>query len=146
MCSQARDQAETREPDEAVDRLAREVIGAAIEVHRVLGPGFLESVYQEALCVEMEMRGIPFMPQPTMAVDYKGRRVGEGRVDLLVGGILVVELKAVDALAPIHHAQVISYLKAARCSLGLLINFNVAVLKDGIKRVILSSAGKKREE
>jgi len=115
--------------------LAHRVIGAAIEVHRVLGPGYLESVYEEALCLEMEARGIPFVRQYPIGVDYKG---GEARLDLLVGGILVVELKAVDALGPIHTAQVLSYLKATGRELALLINFNTVLLHKGIKRVVLS--------
>jgi GxxExxY protein len=127
-----------REPGERLDSLAKAVIGAAIEVHRVLGPGFLENVYDEALAVELKSSGIPFERQKSMSVDYKGHAVGEGRMDLLVDGCLVVELKAVDSLAPIHTAQVISYLKATRLSLGLLINFNVPLLKDGIKRIIVS--------
>jgi GxxExxY protein len=127
-----------REPSQELDRLARAVIGAAIEVHRALGPGFLESVYEEALCVELELLGIPFARQQPVSVNYKGRAIGEGRIDLLVGGILIVELKAVEELASIHSAQVISYLKMTGHHLGLLINFNVPVLKDGIKRIILS--------
>ena len=114
------------------------VIGAAIEVHRVLGPGFLESVYEEALCVELQLRGIPFKRQPVVAVNYKGRLVGEGRLDLLVSNTLIVELKAVENLAPIHEAQVLSYLKMTSHTLALLINFKVRVLKDGIRRIILS--------
>ena len=124
------------EPDERVDELAHIVIGAAIEVHKVLGPGFLESVYEEALCFELQMRGIPFERQAAIAVNYKGCEVGEGRLDLLVGSVLIVELKAVSELAPVHSAQVISYLKATGHKLGLLINFDVRMLKDGIKRVI----------
>jgi len=127
-----------REPTQAVDELARVVIGAAIEVHRMLGPGFLESVYEEALCVELRLRSIPFVRQYSAVVDYKGHSVGEGRLDLLVGEELVVELKTVDSLAPIHEAQVISYLKTTGRHLGLLINFNSALLKDGIKRVVRS--------
>ncbi len=126
------------EPRSEVDQLAHQVIGAAIEVHRVLGPGYLESVYEEALAVELELRGIAFARQVGMAVNYKGKMVGEGRLDFLVGRDLVVELKAVEALAPIHHAQVISYLKATGHSLGLLINFNVRVLKDGLQRIVLT--------
>ena len=114
------------------------VIGAAIEVHRVLGPGFLESVYEEALCVELQLRGIPFKRQPVVAVNYKGRLVGEGRLDLLVSNTLIVELKAVENLTPIHEAQVLSYLKMTSHTLALLINFKVRVLKDGIRRIILS--------
>ena len=84
------------------------------------------------------MRGIPFVRQPTIAVRYKGRSVGESRLDLLVGGSLIVELKAVEALAPIHTAQVISYLRITGHRLGLVINFNVSLLRDGIKRIVLS--------
>src|SRR5512134_2947555 len=97
------------EPGAKLDQLAHAVIGAAIEVHRLLGPGYVEAVYEEALCVELRLRGIPFMRQVTVPVDYKGHPVGEGRLDLLVGDLLVVELKAVEALAPVHSAQVISY-------------------------------------
>lgn len=127
-----------KEPSAELDRLAHAVIGAAIEVHRVLGPGFLESVYEEALCVELKLSGIPYERQAVVAVDYKGHAVGESRLDLLIGGALIVELKAVDALAPIHSAQLISYLKATGRPLGLLINFNVPTLKEGIRRIVLS--------
>lgn len=127
-----------KEPSEAVDRLATSVIGAAIEVHRHLGPGYLESVYEEALGIELTLREISFDRQKPVAVLYKGHSVGEGRLDLLVENLLIVELKAVEALAEIHKAQVISYLKATDLQLGLLINFNVPVLKQGIKRVVLT--------
>lgn len=126
------------EPGPQVDRLAHQVIGAALEVHRVLGPGFLESVYEQALCVELGLRGVPFARQVPVAVDYKGHPVGEGRLDLLVGESLIVQLKAIDALAGIHTAQLLSYLKASGHQLGLLINFNALLLKDGIKRIVLS--------
>jgi GxxExxY protein len=126
------------EPGEKLDRMAHEVIGAAIEVDRSLGPGFLESVYEEALCIELKLRGIPFESQVKHSIGYKGHTIGEGKLDLLVDGCLVVELKAVDGLAPIHSAQVISYLKATGYRLALLINFNVPVVKEGIKRVVLS--------
>ena len=127
------------EPDEELDRLAHAVIGAAIEVHRHLGPGFLEAVYEEALCVELSSRQIPFVRQAPVAVRYKGHAVGESRLDVLVANALVIELKAVVAIAPVHVAQVMSYLKATGHKLGLLINFNVPFLKSGIKRIILSS-------
>ncbi|HXG66799.1 MAG TPA: GxxExxY protein, partial [Blastocatellia bacterium] len=104
--------AKNQEPGEELDRLAHEVIGAAIEVHRLLGPGFLEAVYEESLCVELKLRGIPFTRQQIFNVSYKGQGVGQSRLDLLIGSGLIVELKAVEALAPIHTAQVISYLKA----------------------------------
>ena len=124
------------EPDELVDRRASAVIGAAIEVHRLLGPGFGESVYEEALCLELARRAIPFARQASIAVEYKGHRVGEGRVDIFVDSMLIVELKAVDALLPIHVAQVLSYLSATKLRLGLLINFKVPKLGQGVKRVI----------
>jgi len=124
------------EPDPELDRLAHEVIGAAIEVHRVLGPGLLESVYEEALCVELRLRGLPFVRQPPVDLSYKGHPVGKGRLDLLVGGALVVELKAVEALGAVHKAQVISYLRMTGYRLALLINFNVSRLRDGIRRII----------
>lgn len=126
------------EPNENTDRLAHAVIGAAIEVHRRLGPGFLEEVYEEALCVELRLRQIPFERQKRIPLEYRGEVVGEPKLDLLVGEAVVVELKAVKALAPIHRAQVISYLKAARLHLGLLINFNVLLLRDGIQRIVSS--------
>lgn len=127
------------EPPPRIDRLAREVIGAAIEVHRNLGPGFLESVYQGALVVELRLRGIPFVQQHPTAVGYKGTKVGDGRVDFYVGNGLVVEIKAVEQLTSLHKAQVISYLKALDRPLGLLINFKVPVLKNGIRRVVVST-------
>jgi GxxExxY protein len=126
------------EPDRELDRLAHEVIGAAIEVHRILGPGFLESMYEEALCVELKLRGIPFQRQVPVPVSYKGVAIGQSRLDLLVREKLIVEIKTVEALAPIHTAQAISYLKATGHQLAILINFNAAVLKDGIKRIVLS--------
>ena len=128
-----------RQLGEQLEQLAYRAIGAAIEVHRLLGPGFLESVYQESLEVEFRMRGIPCHPKKPVAITYKGHQVGEGQLDFMVGDILIVELKAVEKLAPIHEAQVISYLKMTKNSLGLLINFNVPILKEGIKRIILSS-------
>src|SRR5262249_15912872 len=126
------------EPDGALDELAGEVIACAFEVHRHLGPGFLESVYEEALAVEFRLRGLPYERQRSIGVSYKDCPVGEGRLDFLVAERLVVELKAVESLAPIHQAQVISYLKATRLPLGLLINFNAVLLKDGLRRIILS--------
>lgn len=126
------------EPDKNTDGLAHAVIGAAIEVHRHLGPGFLESVYEEALCVELADRKIPFERQQEISVLYKDREIGNQRLDLVVGRTLIVELKAVAEFAEIHKAQMISYLKATGLPLGLLINFNVPVLKNGIQRVICS--------
>jgi GxxExxY protein len=113
------------------------VIGAAMEVHRVLGPGFLESVYEQAMVVEMGLRGIHFERQKPIYVSYKGRPIGEGRLDFLVDESLIVELKAAEKLLPIHQAQLMSYLKATECRIGLLINFHERLLKDGIRRLAL---------
>jgi GxxExxY protein len=126
------------EPKNRLDALARVVVDSALEVHRALGPGFAESVYEEALAIELARRDVPFERQASVRVTYKGFRVGEGRIDLLVGSALVVELKSVEALAPIHVAQVISYLKTLNQPLGLLLNFNTSLLRDGIRRVVLS--------
>ncbi|HLX94703.1 MAG TPA: GxxExxY protein [Verrucomicrobiae bacterium] len=111
------------EPDQKTDALADAVIGAAIEVHRYLGPGFLESVYEEALCVELADQRIAFERHKEINLLYKDREIGKHRIDLLVGKSLIVELKTVEALAEIHQAQLISYLKATRLALGLLVNF-----------------------
>jgi GxxExxY protein len=131
-------QKDRREPSPEADELARTVIGAAIEVHRTLGPGFLESVYEEALAVQLSLDQIPYRRQVVVSVDYKGIAIGEQRVDLIVGEILLVELKTVEMLARVHTAQVISYLKATELELGLLINFNVPVLTEGLKRIVWS--------
>jgi GxxExxY protein len=123
------------EPSSEADRLAFAVLGAAIEVHSELGPGHAESAYEKALCIELTRRNVPFVHQSRFSVMYKGHEVGEGRIDLLVGGLLVVEIKAVEALSPIHTAQAVSYLKATNKTFALLINFNVRRVKDGVKRV-----------
>jgi GxxExxY protein len=125
------------EEKDLVEQAAHRVIGAAIEVHRVLGPGYLEQVYEEAMAVEMALQGIAFQRQYEFALNYKGRTITEGRLDFLVEGCLIVELKAVDALAAIHTVQVVSYLKATGHHLGLLLNFNVPTMSAGLKRVIL---------
>ena len=109
-----------------------------MEVHTVLGAGFLEAVYEQALAIELELRGIPFQRQCPIALTYKGLAVGEARLDFLVGDVLIVELKAVENIHPIHHAQVLNYLKATGHQLGLLMNFNVEHMRDGIKRIILT--------
>jgi GxxExxY protein len=126
------------EPNLETDRTARTVIGAAIEVHRHLGPGFLEGVYEAALVAELRQQGIPFEQQKAVPLLYKCQQVGLHRLDLLVDRRVIVELKAVDLLVPIHFAQMISYLAATRLTLGLLINFHVPILKHGIHRVIRS--------
>lgn len=126
---------EEEEPLPALRRITNLIIGAAIDVHRALGPGFIESIYGKALALEMARRGIRFQPQPDFRVSFKGDVVGTFRLDFLVEGSVIVEIKAVDKLAPIHTAQAISYLKATGFRLALLINFNVPLLRDGIKRV-----------
>ncbi|WP_460205363.1 GxxExxY protein [Scytonema sp. NUACC21] len=128
-----------RQVDEEVERFAYRAIGAAIEVHRILEPGFLESVYHKALELESRIQSIPYKSKPPVAVNYKGYPVGEGELDSLVGNVLIVELKAVEKLAPNHEAKVISYLKMTKHPLALLINFNVPIFREGIKRIILSS-------
>ena len=128
-----------QEPSEELDELAHRVIGAAIEVHRHVGPGFLESIYEQALSVELTLRNVAFARQVPIGIRYKGRTIGDARLDLLVNDRLVVELKAAEHIAPIHIAQTLSYLKATGCRLGLLINFNVTTLRRGIKRVVHTS-------
>jgi len=119
------------------DPLTEKIIGAAIEVHRILGPGLLESIYEEALCVELELRGILCQRQVEVDVHYKGRTIKGQRIDLLVDGQVVVELKAVAALSDVATAQVLSYLKATGLKRGLLINFSAPRLVNGIKRISL---------
>jgi GxxExxY protein len=120
------------------NELTYETIGAAIEVHRTLGPGLLESSYQECLCRELLLRGIAFRRELGLRLQYKGVQLDVGyRIDILVEDIVVVEIKAVEALAPIHDAQLLTYLRLGGWKVGLLINFNVVVLKDGIHRLML---------
>jgi GxxExxY protein len=121
-----------------INSLTHEIIGAAIEVHRHLGPGLLESSYRECLCHELLIREVSFRREYGLPLQYKGVRLECGyRLDFLVGGLVVVEIKAVERLAPIHDAQLLTYLRIGGWSVGLLINFNVAVLKEGIRRRIL---------
>ena len=117
--------------------LAREIVGAAIEVHRHLGPGQLERVYQAALELELELRGMPFRRQVPVPLMYKGQAVGEFFVDLVVDGKVIVELKAVERYNPVFTAQVISYLRATKLRLGLLVNFNLPVLWRGVRRIVI---------
>ena len=120
------------------DPLSEKAIGAAIEVHRYLGPGLLESAYEECLCHELAKAGLSFKRQVEMPISYKGQDIDCGyRADLIVENTLLVELKAVEKLLPIHQAQVLTYLKLGRLSTGLLINFNSTLLKDGIKRFVM---------
>jgi GxxExxY protein len=117
--------------------LTGQILGAAIEVHKQLGPGLLESTYQACLCYELELRGISFECQKLLPLEHKGVQLECGyRIDLLVAGLVIVEIKAVEALAPIHEAQLLTYLKLTGVKVGLLINFNVVVLKSGIRRLV----------
>ncbi|MGE0423254.1 MAG: GxxExxY protein [Reyranellaceae bacterium] len=124
--------------DESRDALSGAVIGLAIEVHRALGPGLLESAYEECLCFELQQAGIPFRRQVPLPVTYKAVKLDCGyRLDLLVEERLVVELKTVERLMPVHDAQLLSYLRLGGYRAGLLLNFNVPVLKDGLRRIVL---------
>jgi GxxExxY protein len=121
-----------------INEVTHAVIGAAIEVHRQLGPGLLESAYLECLSRELVLRGIPFEREKPLPLEYKGVYLECGyRLDLLVAGCVVVEVKSVEALAPVHDAQLLTYLRLGGWRVGLLINFNVAALKSGIHRKIL---------
>ena len=122
----------------AVEELAFKVIGAAIEVHRHLGPGLLESAYEAAMAIELDLQGIPVRQQQEIVVYYKGHTVSTSRADLIVGDLLVVELKAVETISAAHVAQTLGYLVAGGYELGLIINFNVAAVRQGIRRVIRS--------
>ncbi len=121
-----------------INKLTGLVIGAAIEVHKALGPGLLESAYEECLCreLELELKGIPFERQKELPIEYRGAKLDCGyRLDIVVAGRLILELKACESLQPIHEAQLLTYLKLTGIKYGLLINFNVPVLKDGIRRI-----------
>ncbi len=120
------------------DNLTEQIIGGAIEVHRHWGPGLYEEIYERSLCHELQLRNICFESQVNLPLIYKGKRVGDNlRLDLIVMNKVVVELKAAKALEPIHEAQLLTYMKLTECKVGLLINFNVPVLKQGIKRMVL---------
>ena len=121
-----------------VNQITEAIIGAAIEVHRALGPGLLESAYEECLCHELTLRRIPFERQRPLPVEYKGLHLDCGyRLDLLVADTVVVEIKALERILPIHEAQLLTYLKLGGWKVGLLINFHVSVLKQGIRRRVL---------
>ena len=120
-----------------LNQLSNIIIGAAIEVHRVFGPGLLESVYEECLKIELESRGLNVQSQVDLPLTYKGKKKEKDyRIDLLVNDEFIIELKAVESLKPLHEVQLVTYMKLANVHMGLLINFNVPVLKDGIKRKI----------
>ena len=123
------------------DALSKEVIGAAIEVHRVMGPGLIESVYEKCLQRELELRGIKAAKQMAVSVEYKGLVFEDNlRCDLLVEGCLLIELKAVETLHPVSKAQLLSYMRLLNIPVGLLINFHEALLKQGVHRLVLPGA------
>jgi GxxExxY protein len=119
------------------DPLTEKIIGCAIEVHRMLGPGLLESTYESALCVEFQLAGLSFERQLIVPVTYKNQPIGDYRLDLIVEKQVVVEIKSVDRFDPIFEAQLLTYLKISGLKRGLLLNFNSRLLKDGIKRMVL---------
>jgi len=122
---------------ERLNRITETIIGGAIQVHRVLGPGLLESAYEACLAFELKKRGLSVEQERPLPLIYEQVKMDCGyRIDLLVEGLVVVEIKSVEVLAPIHEAQVISYLKLSGCKVALLINFNVLLLKDGIRRFV----------
>jgi GxxExxY protein len=121
-----------------VNVITQTIIGAAIEVHRTLGPGLLESAYRKCLCRELELRGLLFEEEKPLPLEYKGLKLEQGyRVDILVGNQVVVEVKAAEIVLPVHEAQLMTYMRLGGWRVGLLINFNVPVLKDGIRRRVL---------
>jgi GxxExxY protein len=122
---------------EEINKVTEKIIGCAIEVHRNLGPGLLESVYEEAMCVEFGIQGVRYQRQIAVPVNHKGRGIGEYRLDLLVEDTVVVELKSVERHDPVFEAQILTYLRVTGKKVGLLINFNSKLLKDGVKRFVL---------
>ena len=128
------------EPTDAENRIARQIVDAAFVVHRTLGPGLLESVYEQCLACELGVRGLSVERQVTAPVIYRNIRIDAGfRMDMVVNGVLVVEIKANERLLPVHEAQLLTYLRLSGYRLGLLINFNVPRIKDGLRRVIFSA-------
>jgi len=127
------------EPSQEVNALAEQVIGAAIEAHRHLGPGFQEATYHRALMIELALRKVPYCSEVPVSMLYKGESIGDGRIDLLIADQLVIELKATEPKPDGFRRQVVAYLKATGLNLGLVINFNTSILKEGISRVVHSN-------
>lgn len=123
-------------PDK-VERLGKVLLDSAFEVHTILGAGYLERIYEDALYHELTLRHVPFSRQKTITVPYKDLRIKGQRLDLLIGDLVIAEIKAVDSIHPVHQAQLMSYLKAMDLRLGFIINFNVPHLKNGIQRVVM---------
>ena len=123
-----------------LEKLTEQIIAAAIEVHKELGPGLLESSYERCLCHELSLRAVPYICERHLPVNYKGMRIDCGyRVDIVVADAVVLEIKAVERVDKIHEAQLLTYLRLGGWKVGLIINFNVSVLKDGIKRRVLNA-------
>jgi len=120
--------------DRELNQLTRRIIGCAIEVHCHLGPGLLESIYESALCIELGLAGLTYERQKPVPVVYKGHSLGEHRLDILVEGTVILELKSVERFDPVFEAQILGYLRMTGKPVGLLINFNSRLLKDGIRR------------
>lgn len=135
--------AEDTETVKNLNELTEDIIGAAVEVHRAFGPSLLESTYEMCLCRELSLRGIPFERQVSIPVEYKGVKLDCGyQADIIVDGMILVEIKAIDSLLSIHDAQLLSYLKLGGWQIGLLINFNVELLKHGLRRRVLGLSEK----
>ena len=120
-----------------MNQLSSKIIGAAIEVHKTLGPGLLESAYEECLCHELSIQGLLFEKQKPLSIDYKGKKLDCGyRLDIVVEKAVIIELKSCEKIEPIHKAQLLTYLKLSGLNLGLILNFNVPLLRDGIVRIV----------
>jgi len=126
---------EDMEPDPELNRITNAVIGAAIAVHRELGPGHVEAIYGRALAIEFAHRGIAFQKESPITLSYRGQAVGNGRLDFLVEGRVILELKSIEAIGPVQRAQMLTYLRITHHRLGIILNFNVARLVDGIRRI-----------
>lgn len=122
---------------ESIERIVHDTIGCALEVHRRLGPGLLESIYADALAIELDIQKLRFQREFEIAIRYRDIPLRSHRVDMVIEGEVLVELKAVERMLPLYHAQVLSYLRASGLRIGLLINFNSHLLKEGIKRIVL---------
>ena len=120
-----------------MNQLSSKIIGAAIEVHKTLGPGLLESAYEECLCHELSIQGLLFEKQKPLSIDYKGKKLDCGyRLDIIVEKAVIIELKSCEKIEPIHKAQLLTYLKLSGLNLGLILNFNVSLMRDGIVRIV----------
>jgi GxxExxY protein len=120
-----------------INQLSSKIIGAAIEVHKVLGPGLLESAYEKCLCHELKLRGLPFDNQKSLPLVFKGEEIDCGyRLDIVVGRAIILELKSCEKIEPIHKAQLLTYLKLSGLTLGLILNFNVPIMRNGIARIV----------